>query len=135
MTPYRKIALAIIVIWFLAGGVGHFVATEFFLRIVPPDWPLRIQAVYVSGFFELLGALGLLLPRLRRAAGIGLFVLTIAVTPANIYMWLNPGLFAQIPEAILALRLVLQVVLLAGIWWAAISAGGGRLKSRRDRLS
>ena len=118
----KKIALAIVFIWFVAGGIGHFAAPDFFLRIIPPGWPLRIEAVYISGFFELAGAFGLLYVRTRRAAGIGLPILTIAVTPANIYMWRNPGLFPQIPEAMLALRLVLQVVLLAGIWWATWQA-------------
>ena len=123
--PYKKIVLSLVFVWFLAGGVGHFVATDFFLKIIPPNWPLRIQAVYVSGLFELMGALGLLHPRSRRAAGIGLFLLTMAVTPANIYMWLHPELFPKIPELLLALRLPLQVVLLAGIWWATQTAADG----------
>jgi uncharacterized membrane protein len=114
----KKIAFAIVLIWFLVGGIGHFVAPEFFLRIIPPNLPLRIQAVYISGFFELAGALGIFHAAYRRAAGIGLFVLTIAVTPANVYMWLNPQLFPKIPEILLALRLVLQAFLLLLIWWA-----------------
>ncbi|MEQ1516736.1 MAG: hypothetical protein ABL931_09635 [Usitatibacteraceae bacterium] len=116
--PYKTLALAFIFLWFSIGGVGHFVSPEFFLRIVPPSLPLRLEAVYVSGFFELVGALGLLHVKPRRAAGLGLIALTIAVTPANVYMWLNPQLFASIPESLLALRLVVQVALLALIWWA-----------------
>jgi uncharacterized membrane protein len=116
--PYRKIALAIVFSWFLAGGIGHFVAPDLFLKIVPPYLPLRIQAVYLSGLFEVLGALGLLHLKYRRLAGIGLFVLTIIITPANVYMWLNPQQFPEIPEILLALRLLVQIVLLAIIWWA-----------------
>ena len=93
-------------------------ATDFFAKIIPPDLPFRIPAVYISGFFELMGAWGLLHPALRRTAGIGLFVLTIAVTPANVYMWLHPQLFPRIPPIVLMLRLGLQVILLATIWWA-----------------
>lgn len=114
----RTVALAIVFIWFLTGGIGHFVATDYFLKIVPPDLPLRLEAVYISGFFELLGAAGLLHIKTRRAAGIGLIALTVAVTPANIYMWLHPQLFPQVSELLLALRLPLQIVLLACIWWA-----------------
>ncbi len=115
---YKRVALAVIFIWFMAGGIGHFIAPEFFLKIVPPTLPFRLQAVYISGFFELLGALALLSARYRRAAGIGLCLLTVAVTPANIYMWANSHLFPSVPEIILSLRLVLQLVLLATIWWA-----------------
>ena len=119
---YKKLALVIVFIWFIVGGVGHFAATDLFLRSIPPDWPLRVQAVYMSGFFEVLGALGLLHLKSRRVAGIGLFLLTIAVTPANIYMWLNPQLFPTVPEILLTIRLVVQVILLGCIWWATLRA-------------
>lgn len=129
---YKTRVLVVVFAWFLIGGVGHFVAPQFFLGIVPPALPYRIEAVYVSGFFELLGAAGLLVVRLRRAAGIGLLALTVAVTPANVYMWANPQLFPAVPETLLALRLVLQLVLLAGIWWAT-SPFPGPAKERNRR--
>jgi uncharacterized membrane protein len=116
----RRLALTLVFIWFLVGGIGHFISPDFFLKIVPPELPLRLQAVYVSGFFELAGAFGLLRSALRRPAGIGLFALTVAVTPANVYMWRNPALFPSIPEFLLILRLFVQLALLGLIWWAAI---------------
>ena len=116
--PYKKIALAVIYLWFFIGGIGHFVAPDFFLKIVPPQLHYPLALVYISGFFELLGACGLLFLTTRRAAGIGLIALTLAVTPANVYMWLNPQLFPRIAETLLLLRLVLQIILLWFIWWA-----------------
>lgn len=118
MTRSRKLALAFVFLWFAIGGVAHFVMTEAFLRAVPPGLPYRIEAVYISGVFEVLGALGLLVAGLRRRAGIGLFVLTLAVTPANIYMWQHPELFAMVSEGFLLARLGLQVLLLAVILWS-----------------
>ena len=118
MPRSRKIALTIVFLWFSIGGVMHFVAPDFFLKIVPPQLPLRREAVYITGFFELAGALALLLPKWRRVAGWGLIALTVAVTPANVYMWTHSHLFPRIPESILALRLVVQVALLVAIWWA-----------------
>ncbi|MDB5823040.1 MAG: DoxX family multipass rane protein [Herminiimonas sp.] len=112
--------LAFVFVWFLVGGIAHFANPGIFLKIVPPDLPLRLQAVYVSGFFALAGAVGLLHPALRRPAGIGLFALTVAVTPANVYMWRNPGLFPSMPESLLLVRLFIQAALLGCIWWAAI---------------
>jgi uncharacterized membrane protein len=117
MSGARRIALAVVFIWFLAGGILHFIMPEFFLKIVPPGLPFRLEAVYLSGFFELAGALSLLFKRLRRVAGIGLIALTVAVTPANVYMWKHATLFPSIPEPLLALRLALQVVLIVVIWW------------------
>ena len=114
----KRFAVAFIFLWFIIGGIGHFWLPDFFLKIIPPTLPFRIEAVYISGFFELLGAVGLLRPKYRQSAGIGLFLLTIAVTPANVYMWRNPQLFPAIPEILLALRLVLQAILLVLIVWA-----------------
>lgn len=117
---FRRLALSFIFLWFFAGGIAHFAVPDFFLKIVPPGLPYRLEAVYVSGFFEVAGAAGLLFARFRRAAGIGLILLTIAVTPANVYMWTHADLFPRIPESLLALRLALQVGLVACIAWATL---------------
>lgn len=114
----KNTALGMIFIWFMVGGIVHFIAPEFFLKIVPPNLPLRVEAVYISGFFEVLGASALLCRKTRRAAGLGLFMLTIAVTPANIYMWQHADLFPAISETWLLLRLPFQAVILALIWWS-----------------
>jgi uncharacterized membrane protein len=90
------------------------------MRIVPPYIPWPRAAVLVSGVFELLGAAGLLYRPTRRAAGVGLFILTLAVTPAHIYMLQRPELFG-VPYWALILRLPLQVALLMLIAWATIS--------------
>jgi len=110
---------------FLTSGVSHFLLTRFFVAIMPPYLPLPYAAVYVSGVFEILGAIGLLLPAYRHAAAIGLFVLTILVTPANIHMALNPELFPAFSKSLLAWRLVAQVGLLALIYAVAIRRPNG----------
>ena len=114
----RVAGLGIVFIWFGVGGTMHFVSPEFFVRIVPPWVPWPWAAVYISGVFELAGAAGLLHKRTRWLAGIGLFWLTIAVTPANVHMWLHPELFPEISPILLGVRLVIQVALLACIWWS-----------------
>ncbi len=113
----KKYGLAFVFLWFLIGGIAHFAATRLEMRIVPPYIPWPHATVLVSGVFELLGAAGLLLAATRRAAGLGLFVLTIAVTPAHIYMLQRPELFG-VPYWALILRLPLQLALLALIAWS-----------------
>lgn len=118
MTPLRRAGLAFVFLWFFIGGIAHFVATATEMRIVPPYIPWPRAMVLISGAFELIGAAGLLWKPTRRAAGIGLFLLTIAVTPANIYMLQEPQLFPSVPYWALILRLPLQVALLALIAWS-----------------
>lgn len=115
---YKKIARSTGFVWFLVGGIGHFVASEFSLTIATPNLPLRLAAVYISGSFELTRAIALLNLRYRRAAGIGLFMLTIAVTPANVYMLFNLQLFPGVPEILLWIPSAVQVILLGIIWWS-----------------
>lgn len=104
--------------FFLIGGQAHFTQTEFFVSIVPPYVPMPRMTVYVTGVIELIGAVAIWVPAWRSWAGIGLFALTVCVTPANIYMWQNPQLFPNVSPAFLSWRLVAQVVLLAIIWWS-----------------
>lgn len=121
----QLIGLSIVFVWFFVGGIMHFAATDLEASIVPPYVPWRRAAVLVSGAFELVGALGILLPSTRRAAGVGLFLLTLAVTPAHVYMLQRPELFG-ISMWMLWLRLPVQVALLWLILWSTY-----RLRRRR----
>lgn len=122
---WRVAGLVFVFVWFLVGGIAHFAATEMEMRIVPPYIPWPRPAVLVSGVFELLGAAGLLWRPTRRAAGIGLFLLTIAVTPAHVYMLQRPDLF-DVPYWALVLRMPVQVGLLALIAWSTSAAAPSR---------
>jgi uncharacterized membrane protein len=124
----RSAGLAVVFLWFCIGGIAHFAATQTEMRIVPPYIPWPRAAVLVSGVFELAGAAGLVWPRSRRAAGIGLLWLTVAVTPCHIYMLQQPELFA-IPVWALWLRLPMQLALLALIAWVTIGHGPGAQRS------
>ena len=111
----RKIVLLSLAIFFIYFGIDHFINPDFYLSIMPPSFPLHHEAVYISGLFEIIGGMGLLIYRFRKIAGWGLFALLIAVYPANIYMAVTPSAFPDIPIFILYLRLGLQFIFL---YWA-----------------
>jgi uncharacterized membrane protein len=117
----KRVGLAFVFLWFFIGGVAHFVAISIEMRIVPPYIPWPRAAVLVSGVFELLGAIGILIRPTRRVAGLGLFLLTLAITPANVYMLQRSDLFT-VPYWALVLRLPMQVALLALIAWSTGAA-------------
>lgn len=123
MSLAKRLGLAWVFLWFLPGGLGHFLKQDFFVSIVPPYIPWPVAAVEVSGVFEILGAIGVLLPATRRAAGIGLFLLTLAVTPANVWMLQHPELYPAFPVSALKWRMLIQVALLANIWWCTGISG------------
>ena len=123
MLRARIVGLTIIFLWFFIGGIAHFAATEAEMRIVPTYVPWPWAAVIVSGVFELLGAAGILWRPTRRIAGLGLMALTIAVTPAHIYMLQQPELFG-VPIWALWVRLPIQVGLLWLICWSTAHERG-----------
>ena len=116
---WQRLALWFVFCWFLLGGIAHFALTDLEARIVPPQIADPRDVVLISGVLELAGAFGLLIPWTRRAAGWGLFLLTLAVTPANIYMLYIHEQFPAVPVWLLWLRLPLQVVLLWLIVWGS----------------
>ena len=118
----RLVGLVVVFLWFLLGGIADFVFTEAEMRIVPPYIPWPWAAVIVSGVFELVGAAGILWRPTRRMAGLGLMALTVAVTPAHIYMLQQPELFG-VPVWALWIRLPIQVGLLWLIWWSTADNG------------
>ncbi|SAI69920.1 Predicted membrane protein [Bordetella ansorpii] len=113
----KKIGLGVVFLWFFIGGIAHFAATDIEMRIVPPWVPWPREVVLLTGVFELLGAVGVLWRPSRRAAGWGLIALTIAVTPANVFMLQHAADFPDVPYWALIARLPLQVALLALIAW------------------
>ena len=111
----RNLNLLGLSFFFIYFGVDHFINPDFYLSIMPPSFPMHLEAVYISGLFEILGGIGVLLSKTRKLAGWGLFALLIAVYPANIYMALTPEAFPDIPLSALYFRLVLQFLF---FYWA-----------------
>lgn len=118
MTRGRRISLALLAAVFVAAGALHFVITDAYVRIMPPYLPAHRELVLLSGACEIAGGLGLLWERTRRAAGIGLVLLLIAVLPANVQMALDARAAAKpmVEQALLWARLPLQPLLMIWIW-------------------
>lgn len=94
------------------------------MKIVPPYFSNPEALVKISGVFEILGGVGVLVEATRRWAGLGLMALCVAVLPANIHMAMNPEQFTDIPVALLYLRLPLQALIIWFIWHATQARQG-----------
>jgi len=112
----RTLARWLLAFVFVGVGVTHFVVPDDFVAIMPSYLPWHYELVIVSGVFEVMGGLGILVPRVRRLAGWGLVALLVAVFPANVQHALHPppgldvGIFAWI-------RLPFQLVFIAWALW------------------
>lgn len=117
----RIIMRWLMIAFYLVAGVVHLSRPQAFLPIVP-DWvPFPLETVLATGVAELAGAAGLMIPRVRYAAGIGLALYALCVWPANVKHALDGvalggtvlGWWYHGP------RLAFQPVL---IWWALFVA-------------
>lgn len=110
---------ALLGVFFLSAGVNHFVMPRAYAAIVPPSLDDRAERlVTISGVAEIAGGVGVLLPRTRRAAGLGLIALLAAVFPANLHMARSPDSFPRIPRWALYARLPLQPLMMRWVWRA-----------------
>ena len=118
MTLSRGLIAAI----FFVSGMLHLIRPAMFVSIVPPWLPSPAALVLISGLCEMAGAVGILLPETRVAAGWGLIALLVAVFPANIQMLLNAhsAHSSAIWQASLVARLPLQVALIYWIYASCI---------------
>jgi uncharacterized membrane protein len=117
----KRYALLLLVLFWVAAGVNHLVRPEFYLKIMPAYLPAHEALVFWSGVFEVLGGIGVLIPRTRVMAGWGLILLLLAVYPANINMALHPEQFPQFSRLALYGRLPFQVLFIWWAWWATRS--------------
>ena len=106
--------------FFVFAGVMHFVIPKTYEAIVPDYLPAHKELVRASGVAEILGGLGVMHSRTRRAASWWSVATLIAVFPANVHMALHPDRY-KVPGGRTALYARLPVQALFIAW--ALAAG------------
>jgi uncharacterized membrane protein len=118
----RVIFRWLLAVFFTLAGLNHFRMPAVYVSMIPPWLPHPQVLNLVAGACEVLGGIGVLIPRLRIAAGWGLIALLVAVFPANLHVALMghmPGF--GFSELTLWLRLPFQGVLIAWVAWVTLA--------------
>ncbi|MDO9417767.1 DoxX family protein [Pararhizobium sp.] len=130
----RDWARAALAAFYLIAGMLHLAKPDTFLLITPAWVPWPQQVVQLTGICEIAGAVGLMTPGLRKAAGLGLALYAVCVFPANIKHAIDglPAGHAQLGWWYHAPRLALQPVI---VWWALYASGitGWPFRTRPER--
>ncbi|HEY5362625.1 MAG TPA: hypothetical protein VIJ49_00315 [Aestuariivirga sp.] len=118
----RIIARLSLSAFYFAAAMLHLRSPDGFILIVPSFVPWPADVVWFTGWCEIVGAIGLFIPQLRKAAGIGLALYAVCVFPANINHAFNHIDVSVVPNSwwYHAPRFALQPVL---VWWALFCAG------------
>ena len=77
-----RIAMAIMLCF---TAMGHFVYTKGMSMMIPEWIPFKTSFVHLTGVFEILLAVGLLIPKLKVISGWTLIIFLLLMLPANIY--------------------------------------------------
>lgn len=109
---------------FVMTGIAHFLPgmRRDMIAIVPPRLPAPGSLVSITGVLELLGAAGLLYPPTRVVAAACLFLLMLAMFPANVYAARMPNPPASM-TARLGVRSTEEVLYLAAAVFVGICGG------------
>ncbi|MEM1446398.1 MAG: DoxX family protein [Planctomycetota bacterium] len=120
---------------FVLAGANHFRDPAFYLPVIPEllGWPAFWNAF--SGVAEIVGGVGLLIPKLRRAAAIGLVAMLLGFMWVHVDMVVNPETSPfgpNTPMWVLWARLPFQFVLIAWVWWVGELGWRRRTKKPTD---
>lgn len=107
-------------LFFIFTAIGHFVSTEEMAAMLPPFVPYRVGLIYLTGALELLGAVGVWIPRLGRLTGLLLILMLVGVLPANVYSAFNRVDFGGhgAGPAYLLVRVPFQLFVM---WWTYLA--------------
>ena len=113
----KGISVYVMGIFYIIVGIKHFQDPSWFVQIVPPILPYKYELVYISGFFEVLLGILLMIPKFQSIAAKGLMALLICVYPANIYLAQTNGVAMGISPLIAWGRLPFQFVFIGLAYW------------------
>src|SRR5262245_29612819 len=66
-------------------AVGHFIKTSAMTQMLPSWLPARVAVICVTGIFELVAAVAILVPSVSRQTGIVLCIFLLLILPSNVY--------------------------------------------------
>jgi uncharacterized membrane protein len=121
LSSWREAGRGALVIMFLFTGFSHFSGLKHdFAAMIPAPLPNDLWVIYLTGAFEIAGAVGLLIPRTRRLAGICLVLLLVALFPANVNATINEIPLGGNAPTPLWVRAPMQLLYIGMIWWTSI---------------
>lgn len=112
-------------IMLLFTAIGHFAYTTGMSMMIPKFIPFRTTIVHLTGLFEILLAMSLLIPRFKYIAGWTLIIFLVLMLPANIYGSINnvnyqKGTFDGNGLTYLWFRIPLQFLFIAWTYMSTI---------------
>jgi len=113
----KSISIYVMSFFYILVGLKHFQNPYWFVQIVPPPLPFKLEIVYLSGFIEIVFGVLILFKKFRFIIGWSLIALLIAVYPANIYLAMTNGVAMNTTPLIAWGRLPFQFIFIYLAYW------------------
>jgi uncharacterized membrane protein len=119
MSTTKRVLVRAMGLFYVLGGLNHFLNTDGYVAIMPDYLPWHVQLVWLSGVAEVALGIAVLIPATRVAAAWGIILLLIAIFPSNLYVAMNDlSYFGNEPNTVLNwVRLPFQILLIGWAYW------------------
>lgn len=108
----------LLVAFFIFGGVMHFVNADFYLSMMPPYIPAHEFMVMLSGITEIVAGIMLAIPKTAKAGAWFIIAHLVIFFTVHIYMLQEAdGVFVDVPNAGLWIRIPVQFLFIAWAFW------------------
>jgi len=120
LSSWREAGLFAVAIMFLFTGATHFTDMKNdYAAMLPGPLSGNLGIIYLTGVLQIAGAVGLLVARTRRLAGICLALLLVAMFPGNVYAALEGIEFRGDAPTPLWLRTPIQLFFIGIVLWTS----------------
>ena len=110
----QKINIYLLSFLYILSGVLHFYNSDFYLPMMPDFIPLHLELILISGAFEFIFGIGVLIDKTRIYSLWGIIGLLILFMSVHLNMF-TTGNNLGIPTYLLIIRVIFQFSL---IYWA-----------------
>ena len=116
LQPHRRRLRVGLTVVLIAAGATHFLIPEQFLVAMPPWIPWHAFWIAFTGVVEIVAAVGLWGPAVRKATALALIVYFVAILPAHFHVALNDVPMFGLRNPWLWVRIPFQLVFIGWAW-------------------
>ena len=102
----------------MVGGINHFINKDILIKMIPPYIPFNDELViYITGAFQLLLGVSIVIPKYYKLASKGIMLFLIVVFPSLIYVSRYPDVFPNMSKEAIYFSVPIQLLFFGLAWW------------------
>jgi len=102
---------------FFSTGLGHFLETDFYMKMMPPYIPFHVAIVLVTGFCEFLMAIFIIIPETKKFAAKAMVIFLLSYLPAVFHIMTNMAAFPEVSRQLMLFTLPAHFLMIIMSWY------------------